>query len=120
MRVVKVYQYEGCNTCKKALRFLANRKFAVELIDIVTKPPTKAELQEMLTYYGGNLRPLFNTSGLLYQKLHMKDRIDSLSPEAAIELLQKNGKLIKRPFVLFEKHGLVGFDEAKWKLVFPK
>lgn len=120
MRIVKIYQYDACSTCKKALRFLANRMFAVEPVDISTKPPTKAELQEMLTLYGGNIRSLFNTSGVLYQKLNMKDKIDALSPEQAVELLSKNGKLIKRPFVLFEGEGLVGFDEAKWKKVFPK
>lgn len=118
MKIVKVYEYDNCSTCKKALRFLANRRYAVDKIDISTKPPTKAELKTMLTLYGGNIRALFNTSGQLYQKLNMKEKMDSLSPEAAIDLLSRNGKLIKRPFVLFGDEGLVGFDEAKWKKVF--
>ncbi len=119
MKLIKVYQYETCNTCKKALRFLANRHYAVDKIDIVERPPSKAEIKAMLTCYGGNIRALFNTSGMLYQKLNLKEQVGSFTPEQAIDILSKNGKLIKRPFVLFEKEGLVGFDEEKWKKVFP-
>lgn len=118
MKIVKIYEYENCSTCKKALRFLANRKYAVNKIDIATIPPSKAELKTMLTIYGGNIRVLFNTSGMLYQKLNMKAQVATMTPEAAIDLLSQNGRLIKRPFVLYGKEGLVGFDEAKWKKVF--
>ena len=69
----------------------------------------------MLTFQGGNVKKLFNTSGLDYKKLNLKEKLQDLSMEEALELLSRNGNLIKRPFLLTDKMGLVGFQEDQWK-----
>lgn len=68
----------------------------------------------MLGYYNGNVKRLFNTSGLQYRELDMKTRLPELTTNQAIKLLSSNGMLVKRPFVLTEKAGLVGFHEPEW------
>lgn len=117
MSKVIVYEYQNCSTCKSALKFLEKRGVAYEKRPIVERPPSKAELKKMLSYYGGNVRKLFNTSGLVYKELKLGEKLDSLSDEQALELLAGNGKLVKRPFLLTEKAGLVGFKEDDWKKV---
>lgn len=114
MKVAKVYEYENCSTCKKALKFLANQRYAVEKIDITTNPPSKAELKKMVGFVGGNYKKLFNTAGRVYQAMNLKEKLPSMSEEEALDLLAKNGRLIKRPFVLWEDKGLVGFDPKEW------
>jgi arsenate reductase len=111
---LKVYSYSGCGTCRKALKWLEARKAPYTLVAIRETPPTKAELSRMLAVYGGEVRRLFNTSGLDYKALDMKTRLPQLSADQALALLAKNGNLVKRPFVLTEKGGAVGFDEAVW------
>ena len=120
MKIIKIYEYSNCGTCKKALKFLANHRYAVERIDITTQPPTQSELEKMLTHYGGNFKALFNTAGRVYQDLNLKEKMSKMTAQEAIAMLAKNGKLIKRPFVLFEKSGVVGFSEERWKKVFAK
>lgn len=114
---LKVYEYPVCSTCKKALQFLDKNKIPYEKIHIVEQPPSLAELKNMLILVkakGGSLKSLFNTSGLLYKELKLAERFESLSEKEALDLLAKHGKLIKRPFVLAPKQGLVGFREAQW------
>lgn len=111
---LKVYSYSGCGTCRKALKWLDARKTPYTLMAIRDTPPSAAELKKMLAVYGGEVRKLFNTSGLDYKALNMKDILPKLSPDEAISLLSKNGNLVKRPFVLTDKGGVVGFDEAAW------
>ena len=113
-RVIRVYSYEKCGTCRKALKFLSARGVTAEVIPIREQPPTKAELQRMLALAGG-LRKLFNTSGLDYKKLNLKARLPTLSESQAIELLSKNGNLVKRPFLLTSGGGAVGFKEDEWR-----
>lgn len=115
---LKVYQYPTCSTCKKALKFLIDQKIAHTPIPIVEKPPTKDELEKMLSYVkrdGGTIKKLFNTSGLLYKEMKMSEKIKALSEREAIDLLSKNGKLIKRPFVIGRDFGIVGFDADQWR-----
>jgi arsenate reductase len=112
---IKVYEYAGCSTCKKALKFLKDRKVDFEVIPIVDRPPTVTELRAMLKHLNGELKKLFNTSGQQYRELKMSERLPGMSESEAISLLSKNGKLIKRPFVLASDWGVVGFNEAEWK-----
>lgn len=116
---IKVYEYKGCSTCQKALKFLDGRKVKYEKLPIVEQPPTKSELQKMLQYLeadGGSFKNLFNTSGQLYRELDVSSKLkDGMSANEAIELLAKNGKLVKRPFVLGSDFGMVGFKEDVWK-----
>lgn len=113
-RMLKVYEYAGCSTCKNALKFLDARKVAYERIPIVEKPPTVAELKRMLAHVG-ELKKLFNTSGQVYREMKLGEKLPSLSEAEALKLLAANGKLIKRPFALSATQGLVGFKEAEWK-----
>lgn len=119
---LKVYEYSACSTCKNALKFLERKKIAFEKLSIVDTPPSKSELKTMLAYIkagGGSFKNLFNTSGVQYRELGISEKIKAGMTEAeAIDLLAKNGKLIKRPFALSCDHGLVGFKEDAWSKAF--
>lgn len=116
---MKIYEYSGCSTCKKALKFLKDRGVQFEQIPIVETPPSKAELKKMLGYLrqrGGDLNKLFNTSGVLYREMKVSERLKGgMTENEALDLLAANGKLIKRPFLLTDKSGAVGFKEDDWK-----
>ncbi|MAS97091.1 MAG: ArsC family transcriptional regulator [Verrucomicrobiales bacterium] len=114
---MKVYTYSKCSTCRKAVKWLSEKGIEFDEIPIREKPPTKAELKEMLKAYDGELRRLFNTSGQDYRALGLKDKLPGMSESEAITLLAGNGNLIKRPFLLGEGVGLVGFKEADWEEV---
>jgi len=120
----KVYQSAGCDSCRKALKFLDDHEIDYESIPIVDQPPTRAELDRMLEHLGGDLRKLFNTSGLIYREMKLGEKLPKLTPDQALKLLEKNGKLVKRPFVLGRSRGrevgAVGFQEAEWKKNFHK
>jgi Spx/MgsR family transcriptional regulator len=115
---VKVYEYEGCSTCRKALKFLDARGVDYRSAPIVETPPTVAELKAMLGFVG-ELRRLFNTSGVLYREMGMGEKLKTLSEKDALALLAKHGKLVKRPFVLLKDRGLLGFKEDEWAKAFP-
>lgn len=113
---MKLYQYPNCSTCRKAVKFLREKGIEFESIDITKQPPSPSELTAMLNSYGGELRKLFNTSGLQYRELNMKEKLPSMDTQEAIELLAHNGKLIKRPFLLNKSdEGKVGFKEVEWE-----
>jgi len=116
---IKIYEYKACSTCRKAIQFLEAQKVKFEAIPIVDQPPSPAELKKMLGYLkqaGGSFKNLFNTSGVQYREFNMSDKIKAgLTEEEAIKLLAKNGKLIKRPFLLTDKNGTVGFKQDVWK-----
>lgn len=114
---VRVYEYEKCSTCRKALKFLEARGVAHERVPIVERPPSPAELRAMRDFAGG-VRPLFNTSGILYREMGLGEKLKTMSEDAALALLAKHGKLVKRPFVLLKDRGLLGFKEEDWKAAF--
>lgn len=111
---MKLYQYPKCSTCRKAVKFLKEHGIEFESIDITEQPPSKDELRHMLDSYFGDIRKLFNTSGVQYRELKIKDTILTMQADEAISLLSSNGKLIKRPFLLNGNAGIVGFKEALW------
>ncbi|TGK28024.1 arsenate reductase family protein [Leptospira gomenensis] len=112
---LKVYQYQNCGTCRKALKFLAGKKVELEVLPIRETPPKKAELKTMLKYLGNDSKKLFNTSGGDYKEMGLKDKLPFLSLDEQLELLSKHGNLVKRPFVLGEDFGFAGFKEEEWK-----
>ena len=116
--MLKVYEYKGCGTCRKAREWLDARGVNYQKIPIREQPPTKAELQRMLKTSNGNLRKLFNTSGGDYKKLNLKENLPSLSEAQAIDILNTNGNLVKRPFVVNKSGGLTGFNEDAWQEFF--
>lgn len=111
---LRVYTYKNCGTCRNAVKFLRARGLEFNEVPIRDQPPTVRELERVLGYYGGEIRKLFNTSGQDYKSMNMKERLPKLSTAEALALLAKNGNLVKRPFLLTEKSGLVGFKEADW------
>jgi arsenate reductase len=115
--MLKVYQYSGCSTCKNALKWLKQHAIAFEEIAIRETPPTLAELKAVLAAFEGDLRRLFNTSGMDYRALGLKDKLPAMSTDEALKLLSENGNLVKRPFAIDAKGGihLVGFKEAEWE-----
>lgn len=116
--MLKAYVYSGCDTCRKALKFLAAAKIAHTAVPIRETPPSVAELKEMLKAQGGGsdgLRKLFNTSGRDYQELGLAGKLPAMPEADALALLAKNGNLVKRPFLIGKGIGLVGFKEESWR-----
>lgn len=111
---IKIYQYKKCSTCVKAIKFLDKKNLKYLSVDITEKAPSKKELKFMLDQYDGNIKKLFNTSGLVYREMKIKDKISGMTQKEALELLSTNGRLVKRPFILKESKGLVGFKEDEW------
>ena len=109
-----VYQYPACGTCRKALKWLDEHGIAHERVHIVEQPPPRDLLGRAIEA-GLPLRALFNTSGQSYREGNFKQRLPGLSPEQALDALARDGKLIKRPFVVGDDVLLVGFDESEWK-----
>lgn len=110
---MKIFIYEKCDTCRKALKYLQERGMKADSVPIRETPPTVAELKRMLGYVG-DLKRLFNTSGLDYKSLNMKERLPKLTEAEALALLASNGNLVKRPFVLTRTGGTTGFKPEEW------
>lgn len=116
-RMLTVYAYQKCSTCRDALKWLGARGIAHEVKAIRETPPTTGELKIMLAAQGGDMRKLFNTSGVDYRELGLKDQLPAMIKAEAFALLAKNGNLVKRPFVVGDSKALVGFKEADWQAV---
>ena len=119
--MLKVYHYAKCSTCQNALKWLRSRGITFTEHAIRETPPAKAELEAMLKAQGGNVRKIFNTSGMDYRALGLSEKLPSMSTAEALELLGTNGMLVKRPFVIDPKAGvfLTGFREAEWEKALP-
>lgn len=109
-----VYAYKNCDTCRKALKWLKENQIDHETKAIRETPPTAAELKAALAANGGDLRKLFNTSGGDYRELGLKDKLPTMTEAEAIDLLSKNGNLVKRPFLIGKGVALTGFNEPAW------
>ena len=112
---IKFYGYDKCGTCRKAAQFLAARGIAAPMLPIREQPPTRKELETMLASYNGDIRRLFNTSGQDYRALKLSEKLPALSRADALALLASNGNLVKRPFVLRDGKGIVGFNDHAWQ-----
>ena len=109
-----VYTYANCDSCRKAVKWLQANGITFTEKPIRETPPTPAELRAMLAFQGGDLRKLFNTSGLDYRAQKIGEQLPSLTEAQALTLLAANGNLVKRPFALSPTLGLVGFKEETW------
>ena len=116
--MIKIYTYKKCSTCRKATQWLNSQGLAFDERAIRETPPTKKELETMLKAYEGDLRKLFNTSGLDYRAQNLKDKLPGMSKTEAFQLLTENGNLVKRPFLLSDSLNAVGFKEADWSAAF--
>ena len=113
-----IYVYGKCSTCKTAMLFLKKQAVVLTEKEISKVPPSIEELQQMLSYQNGNLKKLFNTSGLLYKEMQLKEKLQDLTVDQALVLLNQHGMLVKRPFLLGNDFGLLGFKEAEWSKIF--
>ncbi len=116
---VRIYLYDRCDTCRKAVKFLKERGIVPQMVAIREQPPTVPELQRMLAITG-SLRRLFNTSGGDYKAMNLAARLPDLSEAEALDLLSRQGNLVKRPFLLTrDGRGAVGFKPEEWEALFP-
>lgn len=113
--MISVYAYKNCDTCRKALKWLKEKGVPHEVKAIRETPPTAQELMVAVDAFGGDLRPLFNTSGGDYRELGLKDKLPTMTTKEAVALLSENGNLVKRPFVIGEGVVLTGFREGEWE-----
>ena len=107
--------YPKCSTCKKAMSWLDDRNVEFDQRDIVQDNPTADELRLWHKMSDLPLRRFFNTSGMLYRDMGLKDKLPSMSEDEMYELLASNGMLVKRPLLVLEDTVLVGFKEAEWE-----
>lgn len=110
-----VLVYRKCSTCMKAIKWLEEKKLSFEERPIVEENPTFEELQEWYQKSGLPLKKFFNTSGMLYKEMKLKDKLPEMSEEEQLQLLATNGMLVKRPLVVGEDFVLTGFREKEWK-----
>lgn len=108
-------QYPKCTTCKKALKYLKDHGIEIEDRHIVENNPTAEELKEWLDKSGLPIKKFFNTSGVLYKEMQLKDKVGHMTEEEALALLSTNGMLVKRPLLITEDQVLVGFKEAEYE-----
>jgi len=107
--------YPKCTTCQKAQKWLEHHGIAYELRNIKEQNPTAAELDEWRGKSQVPLRKFFNTSGMLYKSLALKDKLSAMPETEQMALLATDGMLVKRPLVITDKKVLVGFKEAEWE-----
>ncbi len=106
--------YSKCSTCKKAYEWLINNSIEFEIRSIVDEVPTYDELKSWIKISGLDIKRFFNTSGLKYKELNLKDKLVNMSDEDKIKLLSSDGMLIKRPLFIKDDIVLVGFKENEW------
>ena len=109
-----VLVYRKCSTCIKALKWLDANGVKYVGRAIVEENPTYEELKEWYGKSGLPLKKFFNTSGVLYKEMQLKDKLPTMSEEEQLRLLATDGKLVKRPLVVGEDFVLTGFKEAEW------
>lgn len=112
---MKVLVYRKCSTCKKALKWLEENQISYEERAIVDDNPTYEELKEWYEKSGLPLKRFFNTSGMLYREMQLKDKLKDMSEEEQLRLLATDGMLVKRPLVVGDNVVLTGFKEAEWE-----
>lgn len=112
--MIKFICYPKCTTCQKAKKWLDDNKIEYELRDIKEENPTFEELTVWYKLGGLPLKKFFNTSGLLYKSMELKDKLPTMSEEEQLKLLATDGMLVKRPLVIGEDFVLVGFKESEW------
>ncbi|MBE7060355.1 MAG: arsenate reductase family protein [Ruminococcaceae bacterium] len=112
--MIKFIYYPKCSTCKKAKKWLDDKNIPYDERDIKKENPSYDELYNWQKMSGMPLKKFFNTSGMLYKELNLKDKLPSMSEEEQLKLLASDGMLVKRPLVVGDDFVLVGFKEESW------
>lgn len=113
--MIKIYCYPRCTTCKRAVKWLETHQFDYQYINIVEETPSKEEIREYVEKSGQKIQKFFNTSGLVYKEMQLKDKLKNMSDEEKLEILSSNGKLIKRPLLISDNTVLIGFKEDNYE-----
>lgn len=113
--MMKFICYPKCTTCKKAEKWLDDNDIGYEMRDIKTDNPTYDELNEWYNLSGLPLKKFFNTSGLLYKSMNLKDKLPAMSDNEMLKLLSSDGMLVKRSLLIGDDFVLVGFKESEWE-----
>lgn len=107
--------YRKCTTCQKARKWLDDNKIGYNIRDIKEYNPSLKELTAWYKMSGLSLKKFFNTSGLLYKSMSLKDKLPTMSEEEQLKLLATDGMLVKRPLVIGKDFVLAGFKESEWR-----
>ena len=118
--MLKFYGYKKCDTCRKAEKFLQEAGIGYEFVDITEHPPAADELAIIAGHANIPLNKLFNTSGVQYRELKIKERLPALSQREVLALLASSGRLIKRPLITDGKRATVGFNAEQIAAVWCK
>lgn len=106
--------YPKCSTCQKARKWLDEKNFEYSVRDIKTENPTYDELKEWHSISGLPLKRFFNTSGMLYRSMNLKEKLEGMTEDEQLKLLASDGMLVKRPILVIDDKVLVGFKEKEW------
>jgi len=113
--MTKIYCYDRCTTCKRALAWCDSNGVKYEKIDIKGDHPDEATLRELYKKSGLSLKKFFNTSGMLYREQNLSQKLPGMSEDEQFKLLASDGMLVKRPMVIADDFILVGFKEFEWR-----
>ena len=107
-------EYPKCSTCQKAKKWLEQNNIEFDDRHIVENNPQKDELRKWIKQSGYDIKKFFNTSGMKYKELNLKEKLPNMTDEEKIEILSTDGMLVKRPLVIIDKVILVDFKEKEW------
>ena len=108
-------QYPKCTTCKRAKQFLVDHRLIYEERNIKENHPTYGELKEWIKKSNLPINKWFNTSGILYREMNLKEKLSNMTDDEKIQLLASNGMLVKRPIIITNRQILIGFKENEWE-----
>lgn len=115
MKMIKIYCYSRCTTCKKALKWLEEKGIEYMVIDIKTDHPDEAALRKYYDMSGFPLKRFWNTSGIPYREMGLAKKLPGMSEDKQLALLATDGMLVKRPLLIGEDFVLTGFKEDEWR-----
>lgn len=116
--MVLFIEYPKCSTCQKAKKWLINNNVEFEDRNIVENTPTEKELKKWITESKKDIKKFFNTSGIKYKELNLKEKLPNMTDDEKIKLLSSDGMLIKRPLLITDNTILTGFREKEWEDIF--
>lgn len=114
------YWYPKCGTCRNAKKWLDQHEVNYEPVHIVENPPSREEIRDFYQKSGLELKKFFNTSGMKYRELGVKDKLKTASEDELLDLLESDGMLLKRPILTDGEHVTVGFKEDEFEKVWTK
>ena len=114
MKIIFI-EYPKCSTCQKAKKWLEQNNIEFEDRHIVENNPTKEELKKWIKQSGYDIKKFFNTSGMKYKELNLKEKLPNMTDDEKIQILSTDGMLVKRPLIITDDLILVGFREKEWE-----